>query len=48
MYLLADDNAEDCLADVFESLGLENGIQHDQHEVLMLLVDKFVEVTFCL
>lgn len=46
LYLLADNNAENILAEVFESLGLENGVQHDQHEVLMRLVDTLIEVTF--
>ena len=46
LYLLADNNGEDILADIFGTLGLENGVQHDQHEVLTLLVDKLVEVTF--
>lgn len=46
LYLLADNNAEDILAEVFESLGFENGVQHDQVEVLERLIDKLIEVTF--
>ena len=46
LYLLADNNGEDILYEVFNTLGLESTVQHDQHEVLMLLVDKLVEVKF--
>ena len=43
-YLVAGNNQEDILSEVFEQLGFENGRQHDQSEVLGAIVDALTVV----
>ena len=45
-FLLVDDNQEDAMRTILELLGLQPGIQHDQDEVLLRLVDRLVKVIF--
>lgn len=44
-YLLVDNNETNSIATIFDIIGLENGLQHDQHDVLSSLIDILMGVS---